>query len=584
MDKGADRDPSTSSASESHLRSILATIPDAMVVIDEKGTILSFSAAAEKMFGYAESEVIGENVSMLMPSPDRERHDGYLQAYRDTGVRKIIGIGRVTTGRRRDGNTFPMELSVGEAWIDGARIFTGFVHDITQQERTELRLQDLQSELAHVGRVSEMGTLASSLAHELNQPLTAMASYCEGARQLLGHDLDKEIVATIEEALASAAAESVRAGEIVRRMRDFMSHGQTERKFESLAKLVTEANALALVGSREHGIEVQVSLDPDIKNVFVDRVQIQQVLVNLIRNAIDAMAESRVRSLTISTSAAANGFATVSVEDSGSGISDELAPQLFQPFITSKEGGMGIGLSICRTIVEAHGGRLWFESDPERRHHLQFHLADSGRDGMTVKRVVHLVDDDESVRRSVGFLLKTSGFEVRSYQSGVQLLKNAKSLDSGCILLDIRMPGMDGLEVQRALQEVGVSLPVIIMTGHGDVPLSVRAMKAGAVDFIEKPFEKGTLLSALDQGFETLDRSGANSERARQAKVKLQALTPREREVLDGLAQGLPNKTIAYDLGISPRTVEIHRANVMSKLEARSLSDALRLAFAAQDD
>lgn len=198
-------------------------------------------------------------------------------------------------------------------------------------------------------------------------------------------------------------------------------------------------------------------------------------------------------------------------------------------------------------------------------------------------RLVHLVDDDESIRRSVGFMLKTSGFRVQSHGSGTELLKAARTLDPGCILLDIRMPGMDGLEVQHALKEAGVSLPVIIMTGHGDVPLSVKAMKAGAVDFIEKPFEKAALLSALEQGFSSLQRSEDKRARAKDASVRLQVLTPREREVLDGLAEGLPNKTIAYDLGISPRTVEIHRANLMTKLDVRSLSEALRLAFAAQE-
>jgi two-component system, LuxR family, response regulator FixJ len=198
-------------------------------------------------------------------------------------------------------------------------------------------------------------------------------------------------------------------------------------------------------------------------------------------------------------------------------------------------------------------------------------------------RLVHLVDDDEAIRRSAGFMLKTAGVHVRTYESGVELLKNAPNLEPGCILLDIRMPGMDGLEVQEALKARGVALPVIIMTGHGDVSLAVQAMKAGAVDFIEKPFEKAVLLSAIEQGVERLKRSHAGRERADEAAVRLQALTPREREVLDGLANGLPNKTIAYDLGISPRTVEIHRANVMTKLQVRSLSEALRLAFAAQD-
>jgi two-component system, LuxR family, response regulator FixJ len=198
------------------------------------------------------------------------------------------------------------------------------------------------------------------------------------------------------------------------------------------------------------------------------------------------------------------------------------------------------------------------------------------------KPLVHLVDDDEAIRRSAGFMLKTSGFQVKSYESGVELLKNSASLEPGCILLDIRMPGMDGLEVQRKLQEKGVSLPVIIMTGHGDVALAVQAMKAGAVDFIEKPFEKSALLGALAEGLERLRRGESSGNRLRDATTRLQALTAREREVLDGLAQGLPNKTIAYDLGISPRTVEIHRANLMTKLGVRSLSEALRIAFAAQ--
>lgn len=347
--------------SEAHLRSILATVPDAMIVINELGFILSFSAAAEKLFGYSETEVLGENVSMLMPSPDRERHDGYLEHYRRTGERKIIGIGRVTTARHRVGYTFPIELSVGEARLGEKRIFTGFIHDITHRQQTEMRLQDLQSELAHVGRISEMATLASSLAHELNQPLTAVANYCETLRDLLASRPDDETLVVVRAALDDAASQALRAGQIVRRLRDFISHGDTERHTENLPRLVQEANALALVGSREYGIEVHVQLDPRAEEVFVDRIQIQQVLFNLIRNAIDAMIESPVRSLTIQTVPEPPDFIKVSVEDSGSGISEAVASQLFQPFVTSKSSGMGIGLSICRTIVEAHGGRIWFE-------------------------------------------------------------------------------------------------------------------------------------------------------------------------------------------------------------------------------
>ncbi len=197
------------------------------------------------------------------------------------------------------------------------------------------------------------------------------------------------------------------------------------------------------------------------------------------------------------------------------------------------------------------------------------------------KRLVHLVDDDEAIRRSASFMLRTGGLVVKTYASGLELLTVGKGLEPGCILLDVRMPGMDGLEVQKALQDEGILLPVIVMTGHGDVAVAVQAMKAGAIDFIEKPFEKAMLLDALEEGFAQIAQAGTRAARGDEARAKLDVLTPRERDVLEGLVRGHPNKTIAYDLGISPRTVEIHRANVMSKLGVASLSEALRIAFAA---
>jgi two-component system response regulator FixJ len=200
---------------------------------------------------------------------------------------------------------------------------------------------------------------------------------------------------------------------------------------------------------------------------------------------------------------------------------------------------------------------------------------------MPDKRMVHLIDDEEALRRSASFLLKTSGYNVMTWPSGVAFLKEARNVERGCVLLDVRMPEMDGLEVQSAMAERGIAMPVIILTGHADVGMAVTAMKAGAIDFLEKPFEKAALLEAVAMAFDRIDDAAGEAERAREARVRIASLTGREQDVLRGLAQGLPNKTIAYDLDISARTVEVHRANMMTKLNVRSLSEALRLAFAA---
>lgn len=346
---------------EQHLRSILTTVPEAMIVIDERGAILSFSAAAERLFGYSENEVVGCDISMLMPSPDRERHDDYIRRYLDTGERRIIGIGRIVVGQKRDGTQFPMELAVGEAGEEGHRIFTGFIRDLTEQQRSELKMKELQSELIHVSRLSAMGTMASTLAHELNQPLAAIANYMEAARDLLDNP-DPELRAMLPQALEESAREALRAGNIVRRLREFVARGEVEKRIEDLDRLIDGASRLALIGARERGVRTFFDLDPDARSVLVDRVQIQQVLVNLIRNAVDALADCTVRDITVRTRREADGMVRVSVADTGPGIADEIRAQLFQAFATTKEQGMGLGLSICRTIVESHSGRIWAES------------------------------------------------------------------------------------------------------------------------------------------------------------------------------------------------------------------------------
>jgi len=351
-------------AREAHLQSILDTVPDAMVVIDERGIMQSFSTAAERLFGYSPAEVLGKNVKMLMPSPYRESHDGYINRYLQTGEQRIIGIGRVVVGERNDGSTFPMELAVGEMKSNDQRFFTGFIRDLTERQKTEGRLQELQSELVHISRLTAMGEIASTLAHELNQPLAAIANYLKGSKRLLEKSEDEQ-AARVREAMDKAADQALRAGEIIRRLRDFVARGESELRVESLAKLIEEASALALVGAKEQGIRVRFQLDQDSDLVLVDKVQIQQVLLNLMRNAIDAMGISPRRELLVSSQAADENMILVSVVDTGSGIAPEMMSQLFQPFVTTKKHGMGVGLSISRTIVDAHGGQIWADPNPE---------------------------------------------------------------------------------------------------------------------------------------------------------------------------------------------------------------------------
>ncbi|MBV8593999.1 MAG: PAS domain S-box protein [Caulobacteraceae bacterium] len=368
----AERNVGDLRAREAHLASILETVPEAMILIDEEGSIQSFSATAERLFGYTPPEVIGRNVNMLMPQPYRSEHDGYLERYRRTGERRIIGIGRVVVGERKDGSTFPLELSVGEMRAADARFFTGFIRDLTERQQSEQRLQELQSELVHVSRLTALGEMSSALAHELNQPLTAIANYLGGVQRLIeAHP--NSAPAKVIDGVSKAAEQAVRSGQIIRRLRDFVSRGETEPRIESVAKLVEEASALALVGASQLGVRVQYRLNRDADSVLVDRVQVQQVLMNLIRNALEAMAQSDRRVLTLGSALASDDKVEISVSDTGPGISDEIAARLFQPFVTTKAQGMGVGLSICRTIIEAHGGRIW--SSPNAGGGTVFHLT-----------------------------------------------------------------------------------------------------------------------------------------------------------------------------------------------------------------
>nr|WP_298690049.1 PAS domain S-box protein [uncultured Dongia sp.] len=358
---------------EARLQSILETAPDAILVINEAGSIESFSPAAERLFGYAAREVVGRNVHILMPSPYHERHDSYIRNYLETGERRIIGIGRVVVGQRKDGSAFPIELSVGEAIIGGKRHFTGFIRDLSERQLTENRLHELQMELLHVSRLSDVGQMAATLAHELNQPLAAIINYVQATRRMLQAEMS-HVSPKVTEAMDKAVAQAARAGEIIRHLRSFIRRGETERQIEELNNVVEEATALALVGAKESGVNVRWVLGTEPMPVLIDKVQIQQVVFNLIRNGVEAMADHPIpRDLVVATALVEMDTAQIAISDSGPGLAPNVQAQLFQPFVTTKERGMGLGLSICKTIIDSHSGRLW--ADPNVKRGATFYIA-----------------------------------------------------------------------------------------------------------------------------------------------------------------------------------------------------------------
>jgi two-component system, LuxR family, sensor kinase FixL len=471
--------------SEARVRAVVDTAVDGVILIDTKGSVLMFNPACEKLFGYRAADVIGQNVKMLMPPPFKQEHDRYLENYHWTGKRRIIGIGREVVGQRKDGSTFPMHLSVGEATHGGETTFVGIIHDLTERtlaegrraqlaaivdsssdavigmdfdgtitswnrgagqmygyraaeivgrpitvlepperrgemaarfERlrrsedvsryeaiglrkdgqtldisvslspirsepgqiigfsktardvTELRqaerqVQQLTAELVHTARLSAMGQLSSALAHELNQPLTAVMNYAEAARHMLS-GVSGDVPTRVRDMLEKTSTQAGRAGQIMRRLRSFVEKGPSERAAESLNRIVEEASVLASTGARLDGIEVVFELTGDLPPVEIDKIQIQQVVVNLVRNAVEVLRQAERRRLVIRTAAAPDGLQEVAIIDTGPGIAPEIAAQLFKPFVTTKKDGMGIGLSISQSIVEAHGGRLSNEPNP----------------------------------------------------------------------------------------------------------------------------------------------------------------------------------------------------------------------------
>lgn len=354
---------------------LISTVIDGIMVIDEKARVRVYNPACERLFGYKPEEVLGHNVDMLMPEPYHSEHDSYLERYRNTDVPHIIGIGREVVGRRKDGSTFPMYLSVGQGEVLGQRIFVGVVSDISERHARDKRIQELQSELLHVTRMTAMGEMTSALAHEINQPLTALLNYTSAARHMavnLGDSGTKLV-----DVLNRAIEQTERAGLIIRRLRNFIEKREPIRAAENINRVVEDAISLGFSGFRDTGTKWNLKLQPDIPSVLIDKIQIQQILVNLIRNATEAMSGLSKRQLTIATTLD-GGEVEIGISDTGTGLPEDIVSKLFHPFVTTKERGMGMGLSICHTIAEAHGGRLWLASNGKAGATFKLRLPVSG--------------------------------------------------------------------------------------------------------------------------------------------------------------------------------------------------------------
>jgi len=348
-------------ANKTYLEAILATVPDAMIAFDQAGAIESFSATAEQMFQLHAEEARGRRISSLFSGQAVKAFEVFMAQFQAGEARHPAP--REFVAERRDGSNFPAELNVSNVLSDGHVRFIAFIRDLSERQARERQAEKLRGELLHFSRLINMGEMAAALAHELNQPLTALSAYLQGAALLLSQG-DAEKNDLVIAAMQKATAQALRASDVIRRLREFVARGETDRHIESLANMVQEACALAVITEREQSVRFEVALDPRADLVLVNKVQIQQVLLNLIRNAIEAMKDSARHELAIRSEPASNGMVRVSVSDTGSGISPDVATRLFQSFVTTKSGGLGVGLSISRTIVEAHGGRISVEPNP----------------------------------------------------------------------------------------------------------------------------------------------------------------------------------------------------------------------------
>lgn len=353
--------PTTAHTAIGSLDALMEAAVDAIIIIDDRGMIQRFNPAAEAMFGYQEAQLKGRNVALLMPEPHRSRHDGYLERYARTGEAAVIGKGREETGLRSNGETFPMQLSIGEVRQPDQHWFVGIIRDVTEMRQARAQVRHLEEQLLHADRLVILGELTAGIAHEINQPLTAIAAYADAGSTIIDR-IDEAPAADMHSICERIGGQARRAAEVVQRLRGLVRSGTAAKSHHDLNEIIR--NILLLFEYEIKKTNTNLLFFPlsPLEKLYVDDIQIQQIMVNLIKNSLDAINEAGQNDGRIEIHIRKEGQEVlVSVTDNGPGVPEIYRPRLFDSFFTTKPKGVGLGLSICKSIAAAHGGTLHHE-------------------------------------------------------------------------------------------------------------------------------------------------------------------------------------------------------------------------------
>ncbi len=579
--------------SESKLASILDISSDAIISIDENQRITLFNQGARLIFGYETREVIGKPLDILLPEQYRRVHKKHVQKYAQSSQQsRLMGERTEVQGLKKDGTLFPASASISRFESQGEVKLNVYLRDISAFKRIQGAVQKHRDELAHMNRIGGLGEVSASLAHELNQPLTAILTNAQvlSMQSEIGSPLTEEGKEIISDLISSAR----RAGKVISQMKTLLKPGTLLKEALEVNQIVVEIGHLLHSELIFRQVNLTMELAPDLPAVFGNYSQLQQVMLNFVMNALEAMesVDAGDRFLLIRTRLAAPTIVELCVQDSGVGFKKKSLKQLLMPFYTTKESGMGMGLPISHTIVKNHGGKMsaknnqgagasFFVTLPivcaEAAAESSIKPEHDSRKELLDETTIFIVDDDPAVLKALRRLIRTTGYMVRTFSSADEFLQCEHYFGYGCLVVDLHMPDKTGIDLQAELNKRKYTMPIIFITGAGDAQSGVTAMKQGALDFLEKPVDGEKLMELVARAIEIDYQARGYYTQHLLAKEKLTRLTPREAEIMKLVVKGHLNKQIAYSLGISEKTVKVHRGRVMKKLETRSLAEMIRV-------